>query len=489
MTASKHPQATSEVPRTVVGLVRWIYLGGRTGLLEVEQEGGKRRLYFRRGELFLPGAHPLAVLLKPRLQSTESSRGFGEDREMVGLLGRIARTVATWDGPQLRFREGDEHLPRGLLGPFPTSLLVMEQAVAEVSAEELRDRLGGDSIRLRAVRTDAEILRVAALSTEELELLQSLSTPRRLGEILQSPGNGANGDAANTTLTRLARLEAVGLLERLPSKRPSAQDVSSNITRRFAERMARSLEERPVELEPQAHREKLAEMLAHLGEMSHYDLLDLPLEAKPEEIHDAFDRVARQVHPLHAEPLGLAGREGALELLFERATEAYLTLTDPRRRSEYDRRHGLTAPAPAEEERGGEKRELARRYYQRASGMVEAEDYGGVVDLLKEAIRNDPQPEYYALMGLVQAKNPNWVRHAADSLEKARRGGILKDLEVDCTLGEVYEELDRPDEAAGMYHSVLEYLPGEPRAERGLERLGARRDEEGRSWWRKLIGG
>jgi len=478
-----HSQASpADAPRTVIGLVRWIYLGGRTGVLEVDQDGGTRKLYFRRGELYLPGAHPLAVLLKPRLRSTESSSAFGEDSEMVGLLGRIARTVAIWDGPRVGFREGEEHLPRGLLGPFPTSLVVMEQAVADVSSEDLRERLGGDSIRLRAVRSDPDILRVAALSSEELELLQHLATPAPLAGLVSRE----DGEA---TLVRLARLEAVGLLERLPSERPSAQDVSSNITRRFAERVARSLEERPVDLEPQPHREMLAEVLARLGEMSHYELLGLSLEARAEEIHDAFERVARLVHPVHAEPLGLVGREGALELLFERATEAYLTLTDPRRRSDYDRQHGLTAPAPPVEERGSEKRELARRYYRRASEMAEAEDYGSVVDLLKEAVRNDPQPEYYALMGLVQSKNPNWLRHAADSLEKARKGGIRRDLEIDCSLAEVYEQLGRLDEAAGLFHAVLEYMPGEPRAERGLERLGGSEDPQGRSWWRKLIGG
>lgn len=485
VSSANPPRSPSEAPRSVVELVRWIYLGGRTGLLEVEQDGGKRRLYFRRGELYLPGAHPLAVLLKPRLQAEENRGGFGGDSELVGLLGRIARTVATWDGPQIDFHPGEQLLPRGLLGPFPTSLVVMEQAVADFSDEDLRRRLGGDSVRLRAVRSDPEILRAAALAPEELELLQRLTSPRTLREVVQ----GSSELSEDATVVRLARLDAVGLLERRPSDKPSPQDVSTNIVRRLAERVAKNLEERPVELGAQEHREMLADLLARLGEMSHYDLLGVPVDVGTDEIHDAFERIARQVHPQHAEPLGLVGREGALDLLFERATEAYLTLTDPRRRAEYDRQHGLTARTPAKEERGEEKRELARRYYQRASEMVEAEDFGTVVDLLKEAVRNDPRPEYYALMGLVQSKNPNWIRHAAGSLEKARRGGIRRDLEIDCTLAEVYEEVGRFEEARKLFHVVLEYMPGEPRAEQGLERLGARRQTGDRRWWRKLLGG
>jgi curved DNA-binding protein CbpA len=482
--SSEPSRATgSDTPRTVVELVRWIYLGGRTGLLEVAQEEGRRRLYFRRGELYLPGAHPLAVLLKPRLRAKEDRSSFGEDSELVSLLGRIARTVATWNGTEVLFHEGEEHLPRGLLGPFPTSLVVMEQAVADVSEDELRQRLGGNPVRLRAVRTDPGLLGVAALTREELELLQRLGdAPVPLGRLLKESEDDA-------ILLRLARLDAVGLIERLPAGRPSPEDVSGSIVRRFAERVARNLEQRPVDLAPQEHREQLADLLARLGEMSYYDLLGVPVEATAEEVHDAFNRLARLVHPLHAEPLGLIGREGALELLFERATEGYLTLTDPRRRSEYDRKHGLTAPKPQQEERSEEKRELARRYYQRAAEMAEAEDYGTVVDLLRDAVRNDPRPEYYALMGLVQAKNPNWLRDAAESLERARRGGLTRNLEIDCTLAEVYEQLDRTAAAAGLFQAVLEYIPGEPRAERGLERVGGPPSGEERGWWRKLLGG
>ena len=482
---SRAEPSRTEAPRNVVDLVRWIYLGGRTGLLEVAQEEGRRRLYFRRGELYLPGAHPLAVLLKPRLRAPGDRTGLGEDSELVALLGRIARTVATWNGTEILFHEGEEHLPQGLLGPFPTSLVVMEQAVTGVARSELRQRLGGDGVRLRAVRTDPGLLEVAALTRDELELLQHLGRdPVPLGRLLTDSED-------EEVLVRLARLEAVGLLERLPTGRPSPQDVSGDIVRRFAERVARSLEERPVDLAPQEHRERLADLIARLGEMSHYDLLGLPLDVTADEIHDAFDRLARQVHPLHADPLGLVGREGALELLFERATEAYLTLTDPRRRSEYDREHGLTAPKPPKEQLSEEKRELARRYYQRAAEMAEAEDYGAVVDLLREAVRSDPRPEYYALMGLVQSKNPNWQRHAAESLERARDGGLTRDLEIDCTLAEVYEQLDRTDEAAALFQAVLEYMPGEPRAEKGLERVGGppSAEDPDRGWWRKLLGG
>lgn len=467
---------------SVVELVRWIYLGERTGLLEVEQAEGKRRLYFRRGELYLPGAHPLAVLLKPRLEAAENRAGFGEDTELLNLLGRIARTVATWNGADVRFREGAEHLPQGLLGPFPTSLVVMEQAVADVPAAELRRRLGGDQVRLRAVRSDAGLLQIAGLAQHELDLLQRLVDPTPLGELL-------SGDPDDATLVRLARLESVGLLERMPSEQRSPQDVSSSIVRRFAQRVARNLEEKPLDLAPQEHRELLADLLARLGELSHYELLGVPVGASAEEIHDAYDELARRLHPLHADPLGLVGREGALELLFERATEAYLTLTEPRRRAAYDRFHGLTSTLPEEEERSEEQKELARRYYQRAQEMVEAEDFGTVVDLLKEAVRNDPRPEYFALMGQVQARNPNWLRHAAASLKRARRGGVRGNLELDCTLAEVHEQLGEPEEAVTLFNEVLEYLPGEPRAEKGLARLEEQGAAQQTSWWRKLFGG
>src|SRR5436309_5126152 len=104
--------------------------------------------------------------------------------------------------------------------------------------------------------------------------------------------------------------------------RPTADEL-----RIFAERIARRLAERPLDLDPDFHRERVAGLLRQAGEASFYQLLDLPPTAAAQEVHEAYDQVARLVHPANAPRLGLEGREAVLEVLFERLTQAYLNLS------------------------------------------------------------------------------------------------------------------------------------------------------------------
>ncbi|HYG62958.1 MAG TPA: hypothetical protein VEL74_10280, partial [Thermoanaerobaculia bacterium] len=64
-------------------------------------------------------------------------------------------------------------------------------------------------------------------------------------------------------------------------------------------------------------------------------------------------------------------------------------------------------------------RDLARGYYQRASSLVDAEDYHFAVELLQQAVNIDPRGEYFALLGRIQARNPQWLEDAAASLQRA----------------------------------------------------------------------
>src|SRR5436305_14700989 len=103
----------------------------------------------------------------------------------------------------------------------------------------------------------------------------------------------------------------------------------------FSQKIGKRLVERPVDLDPEAHRERVAGLLRIAGEASFYQLLDLPPTSTAQEIHDAYEQIARLVHPVNAPLLGLEGREGVLEMLFERITQAYLNLSQPDRPTAY----------------------------------------------------------------------------------------------------------------------------------------------------------
>jgi len=160
-------------------------------------------------------------------------------------------------------------------------------------------------------------------------------------------------------------------------------------------------------------------------------------------VHEAYDQVARLVHPANAGRLGLAGREGVLEMLFERLTLAYLTLIHTDRRKVYDRDLApeVWGVKTAPEQRRGEMQELAQGYYQRAMELVAGHDYYLAIELLQQAVRaDDSRPEYVGLLGTLQAKNSRWLRVAAENLERAVKLGS-RDPELPALLTRVRERL------------------------------------------------
>jgi tetratricopeptide (TPR) repeat protein len=229
--------------------------------------------------------------------------------------------------------------------------------------------------------------------------------------------------------------------------RPSADEL-----RVFTGRIGRRLAERPIDLDPDAHRERVAALLRQAGESSFYQILDLPPTAAAHEVHEAYERAARLVHPDNALRLGLTGREAVLEVLFENLTQAYLNLSDPDRRKAYDR--GLPSEiftAPPEErpgQRQNEARDVARNYHKRALELIGNDDYYLAIELLREAVRIAPQAELYALLGKLQAKNPRWLRAAAESLQQALALGS-KDADLSAALHGVEERL-----AAGEWRNT-----------------------------------
>jgi len=187
----------------------------------------------------------------------------------------------------------------------------------------------------------------------------------------------------------------------------------------FSDRIARSLADRPQAVAPEAHREQVAGLVRHLGEANYYEFLGIEPTASALEVHDGFERTARLLHPDNASRLGYSGREGALEVLFERAVEAYLTLSAIDRRKRYDREQGprlwkrAAAPAVTRDE------EEAARLYARARSLATAGQIHPAIELLRDSIHIHPRAEFLALLGTLEAKNPNWLESAQAHLEQA----------------------------------------------------------------------
>jgi curved DNA-binding protein CbpA len=261
--------------------------------------------------------------------------------------------------------------------------------------------------------------------------------------------------------------------------RSSKGFLDEKITRRFYERIAESLAREPLDLQPGAHRERLKALIGGLGEMNFYQLLEVSPGCSEDEIHRAYSALARVVHPVHAKPLGMTSSLGALELLFERVTEAYLTLNDPDRSQVYQMATGTRigkGAEPTPEARRKEQVEQAGRFFRVSRGLMNESRYHDAVQTLQQAVKLDPRAEYYALLAEALAHNPNWLKDAARAYHSAVELSP-HDPELRTALALVLERAGAGSRAEEQYNAALALDPEHADAQSGVARLQAQRRE------------
>ncbi|HEX9735732.1 MAG TPA: DnaJ domain-containing protein [Thermoanaerobaculia bacterium] len=454
-------------PLPVAEAVRQAYLGRQDGMVEVDRSGGKERLYFRNGELFLLRDHPAARLLAPLLP-TAGARPAAQP-EIQRILTTLAHELVRDRRAAAELRDRKDPALE-LVGPLPTVLVAMETAVHGLNDGELLDRLGGESKRYQATNETPALRQLPGLEQDMAQVLVGLVQPASVGELLRGAGK-----ERSALLRGLAKLRAVGLVAEVAGKAERGDDLeilSPKLLAHFHERLAESLGNDPVRLEPEAHRRRLAELLATLGKIDFYELLGVDLRAPPEEVLGAYHSLARIVHPTHAARLGFAGREDAIDVLFEQATEAYLVLSDPRRRASYNMIMGIQLTTEVDAAtRDEEKKRLARQHYVRAGRCLSEMDYSLAVDLLKEAARLDPKAEYYARLGQAQTKNPHWHRHAVESYRRAVELAPA-DAGIRMGYGQALEFMERLSDARQQYREAMRLMPDHVGARDALDRIG-----------------
>jgi len=233
--------------------------------------------------------------------------------------------------------------------------------------------------------------------------------------------------------------------------------------------------------------------MARLGGLNYYELLGISVGSSADEIHGAYTRLARLVHPSHAKVLGLEGMDAGVELLFERATEAYLTLSDQDRRGQYLQKVGAFGDGSlfgrTEESRKEEVEELAGRNYKMARQLVARQDYFYAIELLNQAIRMEARSEYFGLLAHCQAQNPRWCDKAIASYGRAIQ---LQpgDADLRADLAAVYEKTGHKSRARAEYQAALKIMPGHSEASAGMLRLESASQSAGEKqpWWRRLFG-
>lgn len=449
----------------LIDVLRDAYLRRRTGRILIN---GGSEVYLRRGELYLDRDDDLASGLSPLVARAGQLERPMADAEMRSAVERLAAALLAAGGSEAE-AEWTDQAPAGveLLGPMPAIGVLLVAAVHGGDEAVLLERLGGEKTRFSSCDETPAMGQLPRLDADMARVLVLLEQPAPVKGVLRGGGDRL------ATLTGLAKLWAVGLAEKPDARRGGESNavVDDKMLQRFLVRIAENLELEPLTVEAASHRSRLAELIGTFGDLDHYQLLGVEPAADDAAISAAYDRLARLAHPKHAAAVGLSGKEGALKLLFERATEAYLTLCDPLRRSSYNTLMGIHSKVEVDAStRDEEKRFVARQSFLQATSALSEADYSTAIDLLKESVRIDPKPEYYAMLGQAQAKNPHWRRYAVDAYRQA------VDLAPDnagyhLALGKLLEKLDELAEAKEHYEAAVDLMPDNVDALEGLTRL------------------
>lgn len=477
---------TLKIPGRNLGeWLREISQEGWTGRLEVNRPEGSRFLFFVAGDLYLSPEHPAfdaaAAWVKESEVWVDSEDGEESPARPASdvavtpfrqLAGPILSLTAGSADEECQFEIGAGQIPLDLAGPLPTKQLIMEVAVLGLDEQGLLRRLGGDTVELQARAGVEDAMTEVHLQSGEGFLLSRLDSPATVNELINQVDL-----SREEVLRSLCRLEAIGLVIRAEEGGPAktTTEPKEQLLDRFERRIGGSLADKPLEIEREQHRELLGSLLGRMGEMTYFEMLAVTAQSSDEEIHKAYFELGRLVHPSHAQGLGLGGKEGAFRVLFERATDAYLTLNDPERKLEYLREMGPSpqhvSGGPSGESRDHEKQEVAKEHYERALILADRQDFHSAIQLLEQAVKVDPQAEYLTLLGDCQAENPQWLDRAAFNYRKALqvRPG---DPSISTRLGRVHERQGDKTAAMRAYETALEVAPEMESAKTGLWRVG-----------------
>lgn len=463
--------------RTALEVVREVHVRRASGLLEIDSPGQRRRLQFIDGELHLPGAHPLAQHLAREVASVRATatrpgpEAAAARQRLLRLVERIARVISEWRVGDYRFEPGEPSSAGDLVGPLPTRRLLMLGATLGVSEEELLQRLGGAEARWISGADAEGPADLLGLSPEERFVLERLRGPMPVRQLLAEAPEGPG-----ETLVRVAQLRAVGLV--VPVRKPghksagvAATEDGRLLLEKLSERIRGRLEEEPIELGEAEHRALVGDLLARFGGLDHYELLGVKPDASEAKIQEAYERIARRVHPSHAARLGLTGRAAALGMLFESVTTAYRTLSDPESRRRYNERHLIdVSPEISASDRLEEARTVARSHFERALAYSSAGDVHSAIQLLEQASRLDPRSEYLSHLARHLARNPNWRERALETYRAALELDP-NDAEIRYEMGMLHEELGDLARARASYSAALSAVPSHAGARQRLERL------------------
>lgn len=231
------------------------------------------------------------------------------------------------------------------------------------------------------------------------------------------------------------------------------------------------LMEQSVEIDDDFKREVLY-IHGQLDDVDHYQLLGVDTEAQRRQLRKAYFRMSKRFHPDRFYRKILGDFEPMIEAIFQRVTQAYQTLTNDRKRREYDaslkqgtasHQQSGQSSTPASREsatregmKGNIKKEMAYKVLvQRSDDAMENGQFAQAVDGYRKALslQRDADLALRVAQALLEADV-----HLDEATSFARAAHKIDEsspepLEL---IGRIYERKQSPDDAIYHYEQAID---------------------------------
>lgn len=324
--------------------------------------------------------------------------------------------------------------------------------------------------RVDGVSTASQIARVSPLGEDETyRCIYSLVTSGLLEiEAAPTPTETMSRTEAASASAPEPRPEAVVWERSNREPEPAEEAPNFQTVRPVAVAFASPPEPSPEVLE---FRDRMLEKYGHLGTLTHYELLDVPVSSQPSEIKSAYFRLAKKLHPDHRASLKLEDRDGALATLYLEITKAYEVLSSETGRRAYDFSLRKSAPAKDEEptaRAGYDPSQQARIHFGNGLRFFESGHFHEAIEELRSAVRlDDRRADYHRMLGRALGKNPKWRKLAEEHLMRALTLNRF-DAATYVALGELYHGSGLKTRARKMYEDAIGIDPDNVPAREGL---------------------
>ena len=496
-TNSESPLAGNLKQVPLFSLLRRLQLARRSGTLRVTRNGEQRHFWFEDGELRAARSskreHSLGASLiqwgyiaaADLEQALELQRRRGGrlgallvelglvprsvvDTEVRRLMEQIVSSAISWSDAHFDFEpRADDTSPEDIQIDLSVTEMIVE-GIRRVPESEKFLGLLGDLGRVPRVPAAGASPNGAHLPAEASAILALVDGRRDVREIL-----------ALSTGSRLANSKIFFTLAYCGFLDLSPATAAADTARESAVPVARK-SQGPAARD---HRSLVLSTYRRIDWLSDYDLLGVSAEAGLPEIEDAYQRAAVLFDPALRNRADLADCGRQLTILWQRASEAYETLSNPERRAVYDRkaRQAQTSLARASKAQTSDpsaklpseevRRSTAELNYRRAVELIGGEDVYPAIEMLEEAVRFVPDdPRYQALLGRSKLRNRWWQDEAIEHLEEAVRLEP-RDSETRAALAEAYLQKGEPTLALPHARMALNVASPEQKEQyRQLER-------------------